>query len=169
MKRVEILAIGVAAILAGCCCEAPSRCGCRPPCGVPVARAAVPPPPAAVASAPKPPAAPAAVPTSGPAPAPLRDEEVRKVLAEKRVRDASFTDASLDDVLQYLHTVTGLAFAVSPKVRAANLGDAKINMPKLDDVPAGEVLALITGPADLRWEVRDGVVWIVTSDEANPR
>jgi hypothetical protein len=176
MKHIGILAVGAAAILSGCCCDAPSRCGCPPPCApapcAPAARAALPPAAAAAVStakAPEAPAAvPAAVPTSGPETAALSEVEVRKVLAEKKVRDASFTDASLDDVVAYLRAVTGLTFFVSPTARV-KFADAKVNTPKLDEVPAAELLALVTAPSDLRWEVRDGVVWIVTSEEAKPR
>jgi hypothetical protein len=98
----------------------------------------------------------------------MTEEQVRKALAEKKVRDASFTDASLDTVLEYLRTVTGVSFAVSPKARVAT-GEAKVNSPKLDDVAAADLLALTTASLNLRWEVRDGVVWIITAEEASPR
>ena len=93
-------------------------------------------------------------------------EDARRVLDEKRVQGLTLTDANLDAVAQYLRTVTGLSFAISPKVRAERFADVKINVPLVESASAAEVLDLVTAPYDLRWQVRDGVVWIGTAAEA---
>ena len=136
-----------------------------PPCGRPPWPA---PAPDAASCAAPPPSANA----TPPAPAPqakVGDQRAQEILKEKRVKGLTFTDANLDAVASYLHTVTGLAFVISPKVRAAKFDAVKVNIPLTDNVAAAEILDIVTAPNDLRWEIRGGDVWIVTADEAAPR
>jgi type II secretory pathway component GspD/PulD (secretin)/tetratricopeptide (TPR) repeat protein len=100
---------------------------------------------------------------------PVADAESRAAIVAtlegKRVKGLTFTDANLDQVVQYLRTVTGLNFHITNKVRASKFDDTKVNIPMMDDVSVREVLDLITGPAGLRWEPRGGVVTIAMPDE----
>lgn len=91
---------------------------------------------------------------------------MREVLKAKRVRGLTFQDANLDGVVQYLKTVTDVGFMISPEVRRTKFDDVRINIPLVESASAAEVLDLVTAPNDLRWEVRDGVVWIVGAGEA---
>src|SRR5262249_20156030 len=103
-------------LAAACCCR---RDACRP-CG-PVA-APVPMAPPAVAAAPAaapakpapPPAAPVAAKDTAAA-AKSGDEGIHATLKEKKIHDLEFHDASLEQVAQYIHTVTGVPVTISPK------------------------------------------------------
>jgi type II secretory pathway component GspD/PulD (secretin) len=90
---------------------------------------------------------------------------IMAILESKRVKGLTFTDANLDAVVQYLRTVTGLNFHITPKVRATKFDDVKVNIGLLDNVSVAEVLTIITSTADLRWEPRDGVVTISLKEE----
>src|SRR5262245_9073849 len=101
--------------------------------------------------------------------APAADAESRAAiiatLEAKHVKGLTFQDANLDQVVQYLRTVTGLNFHITPKVRTTKFDDVKVNIPLMDDVSVAEVLNLVTTPYDLRWEPRGGVVTIAMKDE----
>jgi type II secretory pathway component GspD/PulD (secretin) len=102
---------------------------------------------------------------------PVADAESRAavmaVLTSKRVKGLTFTDANLDQVVQYLRTVTDLNFHITPKVRQTKFDDVKVNIPVLDNVSVAEVLNLVTEPNELRWEPRNGVVTIAMKDEVS--
>ena len=151
----------VVALSTACCC----RSRCRPRCE---------PCPRPVAATPAPAAAPSfrgcALPIPAEVAAELEEERSRasamKTLKEKRVKGLTFEDASLDSVVTYLRTVSGVHFFIIPRVRASGtFDDAKANIPLLDDVSVFDVLMRVTTQADLRWDLRHGVVTIGTKDE----
>ncbi len=141
------LVAAAACLLAGCCC---------PPVDV------MPAPPEPGADAPP---APRVLrptsPTNEPKPPELVELETRQVLAGKRVKGLSWEEVNLDQAVAYLRTITGLNFYVTPKVREELLEDVVITL-QLDDVSIAQVLDLITEPYGMRWEVREGVVWILS-------
>jgi hypothetical protein len=70
---------------------------------------------------------------------------------------------TLDDAVAYLHTITGLNFFVTPRVRSEK---EALRVPlKLNDARVSEVLDLLTSRSGLKWEVRDGLVRIALADE----
>lgn len=101
--------------------------------------------------------------------APAEDVESKQAiytaLEAKRVKGLQFTDQNLDQVVTYLRTVTGLNFHITPKVRSTKFEEVKVNIPGLDDVTVRQVLDIIAGSYDLKWEPRNGVVTIATKDE----
>jgi len=89
------------------------------------------------------------------------------ILSKKRVKGLDWEEQNLDQVVQYLRTITGLNFYVSPKVREEKFEDVIITA-ALDDVSVKSILDdIITGPFDLRWEPRGGVIWILTQEEVS--
>ncbi len=87
-------------------------------------------------------------------------------LEAKRIKGLHFEEASLDQVVTYLNTVTGFSFVVSPGARAVGSAGMRVTL-ALDDVSARQVLDLVTAPNGLRWRVEDyRVVRISTQDEA---
>ncbi len=132
----------LAMVLGGCCCqEAPRR-------AAPTVRAK----------------APRSVPIVK-KPIMTEDERrIRDVLAKKRLKGLDWEEMNLDQAVAYLRTITGLNFYISPKVREEKFDDVMINA-QLDDVSVEAVLsAVLTEPFELRWDVRDGVVWIYTPE-----
>ena len=92
------------------------------------------------------------------------DGEIEKALAAKRVHGLEWEDTNLDQAVAYLRTITGVSFYITPKVREERFDDVLITL-KLGHVPIRNVLDLVTEPFDLRWDVRQGVIWILTREE----
>ncbi len=111
-------------------------------------------PPSPVAAAPA-----KAAPGSG-----LRALEVEMVLKSKLVRDLHLDGASLDQVVTYLRTVTGVDFLVTPRLRSERFDAVKVSL-LLSDVYVVQVLDLVTAQHGLDWEIRDGVVTIGLPEE----
>ncbi|HVG93729.1 MAG TPA: hypothetical protein VND21_04730, partial [Planctomycetota bacterium] len=89
-----------------------------------------------------------------------------ETLEAKRIKGLQFVDQSLDQVVTYLRTVTGLNFFITPRVRDSGRADnVRVNVARLDDVTAREVLDLVTAPHELGWESRDGVITIALREE----
>lgn len=85
-------------------------------------------------------------------------------LDSKRVKGLTWEAANLDQVVEYLRTITGLDFLITPKVRGEAFGEVEISL-DADDVTVRTVLDLVTEPYDLRWTPKNGVVTITTKDE----
>ncbi len=90
--------------------------------------------------------------------------DLRVQLSKKRVKGLQWEEVSLDDAFTYLRTITGLVFVISTEAREAAGADVAITL-QLDDVPLDTVLDLIVEMTGLRWEARDGGIWIVARDE----
>jgi len=93
------------------------------------------------------------------------DQRIEADVAEKRIKGLSWDHVDLDAAVAYLRTVSGHEFHISPGVRDAKSDEINITA-RLDDVSVVTVLdAVLTQPFDLQWQVRDGVVWIQTTEE----
>lgn len=95
---------------------------------------------------------------------PSADEKVLDILVKKRVKGLHWEETNLDQAVAYLRTITGLSFYVTPKVREEKFEDIVYAF-EFDDVSLKALLDLLTEPFGLRWEPRDGVIWILTSEE----
>ena len=93
-----------------------------------------------------------------------RQPGVEEKLNRARVKGLQWEEASMDQAVQYLRTITGVSFMVSPKVREEKFEDVVYNL-HLDDVSVSTVVELMTEPFGLRSEVREDVVWILTDEE----
>jgi type II secretory pathway component HofQ len=90
---------------------------------------------------------------------------ILEIVNKKRVKGLDWSEQNLDQVVAYLRTITGLNFYVSPKVREEKFEDVVITV-QLDDVSVRTILDhVVTEPFGLKWEVRGGVIWIVTAEE----
>ena len=153
--RFSIPLLAVMFAVASCCCPTPRRTCCPP---VPLVQELF--------------AAPAA-PADTPAPAILAEgdpdltskeesdpatDALRAKLSKKRVKGLHWDNTPLEVALVYLRTITGWDFALSPAARDS-FGETTITL-QLDDVPLDTVLDLLTKALGLRWEARDGGVWI---------
>ncbi len=85
-------------------------------------------------------------------------------LESKRVQSLSWEGANLDQVVAYLRTITGLNFFITPQARAEKFDEVEVTL-QVDDVAVKDVLDYVTEPYDLKWEPRNGVVVIATSEE----
>ena len=74
--------------------------------------------------------------------------------------------ASLDQFTTYLHTITGLRFVVSDRVRDAGGDDIVLTL-HVPDASVATVLDHVTSPHGLVWEVRGDVVRIDAPKEAD--
>ena len=92
------------------------------------------------------------------------ETELRAHLSKKRVKGLKWEDTTLDVALTYLRTITGVSFQVSAEAREA-LGKSQTITLQLDDVAIDTVLDLVTSSLGLRWEARDGVVWVVPGEQ----
>jgi len=93
------------------------------------------------------------------------DQRVEAYLAGKRIKGLAWEEVDLDTAVAYLRAVSGHNFYISPSVRDEKFDDIVITA-RLDDVSVAAVLdVVLTQPFDLQWQVRDGVVWIVTTEE----
>jgi type II secretory pathway component GspD/PulD (secretin) len=90
---------------------------------------------------------------------------ILEIIDKKRVKGLAWEGQNLDQVVEYLRTITGLNFYITPKVRAEKFDDVTVSA-NLDDVSVRTILTeVVTGPNELSWEVRGGVVWIMMADE----
>ncbi|MHC5011046.1 MAG: hypothetical protein ACYTG6_08870 [Planctomycetota bacterium] len=90
--------------------------------------------------------------------------QILTVLDSKRVKGLTWEGANLDQVVNYLRTITGLNFFITSRVRAEKFDEVVVDL-SLDDVTVKTVLDLVTEPYELKWEPRAGVVTIATTDE----
>jgi hypothetical protein len=142
--NATLLALLPPLALAACCCRPPA---CAPPCRAPRTVQATPPP------------------ATPPAPDAATASDVATALAQRRVKGLDWDELDLDAALAYLRTVSGYEFVVSPTARAERFDDVVISA-QLDDLSVADILEyVLTEPWGLRWEVREGVVWIVTEGE----
>ena len=171
MTRTAAASVFAMLLASACCCRPDPCCGAgAPPPPMAPAPVAMPAPvvvPAPVA-APAPVAVPAPAPAlvAAPAVAKSSDETLRDSLKDKKIRDLHFEDVSLDQVAQYVQSVTGLPVYISPKARAAKAGEVRISIPKGDEICCAEVLDIVTAPYELAWTVRGGMIRIETNEEA---
>lgn len=95
------------------------------------------------------------------------DEDVMELLRTKRVT-ASFTDATLEDVVLYLTQVVGINFLLSPT--AAEVGmDEQYNHIDRNPQSIDRILRILLedkSVTPMTYTVRDGVVRIITQDES---
>ncbi len=90
---------------------------------------------------------------------------VLEIIDKKRVQDLTWEAQNLDQVVEYLRTITGLNYYVTPKVRQEKFDEVTVSA-NLDDVSVRTILTqVVTAPFDLSWEVRGGVIWIMMADE----
>lgn len=95
---------------------------------------------------------------------PTQEEGLEQVLAKKKIRGLEWEETNLDTAITYLRTITGVNFQLSPKVREEKSEDVIYTL-SFDDVSVKAVLDVMTEPFGLRWEPRDGVIWILTDEE----
>jgi len=88
------------------------------------------------------------------------------VIENKRVQGLNWEDASLDDAVALLRTLTGLNFFITAKAREEKGEDVQITL-KLDDVSVSTILDLITEDYELKWIAEGGVIKIATKDEVS--
>ncbi|MDJ0975563.1 MAG: hypothetical protein QNJ98_13965 [Planctomycetota bacterium] len=91
---------------------------------------------------------------------------ILSVLQKKRVKGLSWEEATLDDVVAYLRTITGLNFFVTAKARDEKGEDVAVTL-KLDDVSVATILDIVTEQNELKWLPEGGVIKIATSDEVS--
>lgn len=85
-------------------------------------------------------------------------------LDTQRVEDLTWENATLDQVVLYLRTLTGLDFLITPNVRAEAWDDVEVTL-DLDEVTVATVLDLVTEPWGLLWDVTDACVVVGTPEE----
>ena len=88
------------------------------------------------------------------------------VLRTKRVKGLNWQEATLDDAVAYLRTITGLNFVVSQRARDEQGESVSISL-QLDDVTVDTILDLITSQNGLKWIPQDGVIKIALPDEVS--
>lgn len=146
-----LLALTTAFLIAGCCCAKPRCCtvAAEPTLEADRQRAVE-------AEAQR---------TADAAPQP---ENPYKILANKRVKGLVWEDTTLDQAASYIRTISGMNVFITPKVREEKLDQIRLNA-QLDDVSLRDVLRVVmTEPWDLTFEVRQGnVIWILTQDEVD--
>jgi type II secretory pathway component GspD/PulD (secretin)/tetratricopeptide (TPR) repeat protein len=91
---------------------------------------------------------------------------ILSVIETKRVKNLTWEDADLEAVVSLLRTVTGLNFYITPKVKQEKMEEVRVTL-SVDDVTVRTILGLVTEPYGLKWEPRDGVVWIAAADEVS--
>ncbi len=90
---------------------------------------------------------------------------VLEIVDKKRVKGLTWEGQNLDQVVDYLRTITGLNYYITPKVRQDKFDEVTVSA-NLDDVSVRTILTdVVTAPFELTWEVRGGVVWIMMQDE----
>ncbi len=89
---------------------------------------------------------------------------ILSVIENQRIQGLNWEDASLDDAVALLRTLTGLNFFITAKAREEKGEDVQITL-KLDDVSVSTVLDLITEDYELKWIAEGGVIKIATKDE----
>ncbi len=93
------------------------------------------------------------------------DDRIVVALSKKRVKGLDWEEVNLDAAVTYLQAITGHKFHISPKVREEMFEDVIISA-QLDDVSVKTILeSVVTEPFEMRWEVRKGVIWILTNEE----
>lgn len=96
---------------------------------------------------------------------PTPDQIVEDMLVKKMVKGLHWEEVNLDQAIAYLRTITGINFYVTPKVREEKFEEVLISA-ELDDVSVKTILdVVLTQPFGLRWGARDGVIWVLTSEE----
>jgi len=95
-----------------------------------------------------------------------RKEQILNNLSGTRVYaiDWKAGDVTLNSAIAYLRSVTGLNFVLSQKIKEEK-ADSEIVL-KVDNVSVEQVLDLITEPNEMAWRVRNGVVMVLSKDEA---
>jgi len=95
-----------------------------------------------------------------------RKDQILNTLAGTRVYaiDWKAGDVTLTSAVAYLRSVTGQNFVLSQKIKEEK-ADAEIVL-KVDNVSVEQVLDLVTEPNEMAWKVRNGVVMILSKDEA---
>ncbi|MEM8882995.1 MAG: hypothetical protein AAGD14_02910, partial [Planctomycetota bacterium] len=95
-----------------------------------------------------------------------RELQILNTLDTRRVRNVEFKagDMTLANAVEYLRSVSGLNFVMSQKVMEEK-AETEIDL-KVDNVSIRQVLTLITEPYEMRWKIRNGVVMILSLEEA---
>jgi len=102
---------------------------------------------------------------SGATPTSALDEAVRERL-ETRI-PISFQDEPLEEIISHLQAVTGVNFIISPAAREAAV--PPITLEDKNPQPVSRILTIVLEDMSLpqlSWTVKDGVVHIITKDEA---
>ena len=155
MMLRTLLALTLALFLVGCCCR--TRC-CPTVAAAPDAGAEAP------ASPTEPPAD---VEVWKPERKKAPSQAAREILARKRIKGLDWEEQNLDQVLGYLRTITGVNFYLAPEAREERFDEVLISA-QLDDISVETLLSrVITDPYDLTWDVREGIVWILTREQTD--
>lgn len=85
-----------------------------------------------------------------------------------RVNRVQWECADLDQVVSSLRAISGLAFYISPRVRAEVYEEIEISL-HLEDISLRTVLDLVTAPFELTWSCKDGLVVIDRRTDRGPR
>ncbi len=95
-----------------------------------------------------------------------RVAQITNTLQTTRVFEISWAagDITLDGAIKYLRSVTGLNFVLSQKVKDEK-ADTEIDL-KVDNVSVHQVLEIITESHEMAFKVRNGVVMILSKEEA---
>ncbi len=98
-----------------------------------------------------------------------RTERILNVLENKRVYDLAFKagDITLDGAVSYLRSVTGENFVLSQKVKDEK-SDIEIVL-EVNDISVRQVLDLLTEQYEMAWKVRNGVVMLLSGEEAHEK
>lgn len=95
----------------------------------------------------------------------IRDQSrVHGALRAKRVHGLTWEESNLDAAVAYLQTITGLNYYITPKVRSEKIEDISISL-AINDVSIHDLLNMMTEPFGMAWAVRQGVVFIGTTEE----
>ncbi|MEW6741122.1 MAG: hypothetical protein AB1486_00035 [Planctomycetota bacterium] len=96
---------------------------------------------------------------------PAEDREVLRQLGERRLT-VNFQDTSLDEVVVWLHSTTGLGFVIS-RALADSAGDIRFTITAPGEITAIRALDYLRdfSPEPIDWRVENGIVKIVSQDE----
>ena len=92
-------------------------------------------------------------------PVPSANDMERVRVAETRLAEVDWVDLPFLEAVAYLRTVTGLNFFVTPAARKAAADSARVSF-KGVDIPLEDLLTALTQSHDLRWSVKDEIVFI---------
>ena len=93
------------------------------------------------------------------------DAQILKRLESARIQGLNWQNQNLDQAVMFLRTVTGVNMYITPTARKQKLSAVSITA-NVSGVTVAAVLNLITEPFDMAWRVKEGVVHIMTKDEA---
>ena len=90
---------------------------------------------------------------------------VLKVLEETKV-DNNFGEAAIEEWVDFYKSATNLTFLISPKVADLDEEQTTLTNFKIGRKSIRAALDIIATITPLRWRIKDGVVWIQSSEES---